>query len=276
METTKYATLWIALSLFAMISCTKENPAYNRENIKASWLFDTKDGSLIPEKEYLIYKFEEGGIVSLTGVRNIENENYKWGSEYLRYNVHCSNLKISGNLSGFNDISAAIRVDQEYEIIKQKDSSLTISPILYKIDSLDITPDYTLATMRKMPGIYASIDSLLGVWEINSIGAEAINTFRLEFLEKGKLNFYLKQSNGTWSLLEVEEDEDSYYNPYYNFVTITLYDNELLGRKDKWDVSIFDIVSLTPLSEKMVLSKDDQEYSFTLIKSQEEEEDETS
>lgn len=273
MKTNKLIRIGVIIVFSLLIlSCTKVNPAFNRENIVGSWVFDTKDGVVIPEKEYIIYTFEKGiGATRLywDGVINLGDGNNIWGQEQLLYEVKCSDLEIRGTISGFDNIVTAAFIQREYEIIEQKDSLLTIKPISFMSESSAVDPGYTQASMRKLSKSVALAGSIVGTWEVISIGSENINTFRLEFLEGEILYFYLKQPNGAWLLQDVIPE--NYYNTYPKIVVLTLNDNDLLGKADKWDVAFFNVVSLSTLSKEMILSKDGVEYTFTMVEASQEE-----
>ena len=52
------------------VSCSQESPAYNRENLKATWIVDTYDGNLLDERNYTVMTFTSSGTVVYEGVRD--------------------------------------------------------------------------------------------------------------------------------------------------------------------------------------------------------------
>ena len=54
------------------VSCNQESPAYNRENLKATWIVDTYDGNLLDERNYTVMTFTSSGTVVYEGVLTLD------------------------------------------------------------------------------------------------------------------------------------------------------------------------------------------------------------
>jgi hypothetical protein len=247
-------------------SCSDYNPAYNRENIKATWIAEIKDGVKIADcAQRKIYSFNKSGSVILSGKKNMGDGNYKWGESTLSYSVTCCVLDVSGTAAGIFDISDNIKLDMSFDIVKQKDSLLIITPTKYLINEQDIAPDYTNLQMRKIPSKYASVDSISGVWEVKSRNGVSYNAFRVEFSDKN-FAFYYKDSFGNWSSRAVGEEGADFFNLYYDFLAFTLYDNLVLGTSSKWSVSCFDIIKASPYEGVLDFSSENDSYHLELVK----------
>ena len=57
------------------VSCNRENPAYNRENLKATWLVHTLDGSPLDERSCTVMTFTSSSTVTWAGVLTLEDAN---------------------------------------------------------------------------------------------------------------------------------------------------------------------------------------------------------
>lgn len=230
-------------------SCNKTSPAFNRENIKATWLADTKDGLQIPLKQYQAYTFDDDYGVVIQGIKNMDEGNYKWGSSpSLYYYVYCCSLEMSGTLSGFFDLPVSVSVAFDFDITRQKDSLLIITPSQYYIDQTAVEPGYTDLQMTKLNKNYASADSIRGIWEVTSHDSSPYNEFRLQFDNTGELVYYYKDTEGEWAQRRILDDETDYYNKFSDFLAVTIYDNSTLGTSSKWNVACFSIDSLSSYS----------------------------
>jgi hypothetical protein len=259
----KYFSFFILiLQIIILPSCTRQNPAYNRENIKATWIVEKYDGEEIALSKRTTYTFDKDGGLIINGIKNSGEDNYKWGkSALLNYKVHCCNLEINGSLEGFFDISTSYKVSQNFEIVRQKDSSLTIKVISYKIDDNDVDPSFTESTLTKLPSTYSKAESLFGLWEYDG---SAYNPFRIELRSSNSLKFYIKSDDTlSWELVS----KDDYYNLYYKFIALTLFNNPVFGVTDKWRVATLKILSHT--NEQLILINDQNvELHFKLVTSE--------
>lgn len=227
-------------------SCNKVSPAFNRENIKAAWI--------APSQNY-IYLFNNDNGVTISGIQNLSDGNYKWKtSENLYYNVYCCSLEMSGTITGFFDIPTSMSIKFGYDIQKQKDSLLIIVPTQYDFNETPVDPGYTELRMDKLPNKYAAVDSIMGMWEVKTKDGASYDEFRLQFDNAGTMVYYFKNEAGEWTERRKIGTEDDYYNKYSDFLALTVYDNDVLGTAEKWNVHLFSIDSLSPAHKVLDIS----------------------
>lgn len=239
----------LLLGFFA-VSCNKTSPAFNRENIKATWMAYSKDGVTLSPEQYMIYSFDDENGLIISGVQNKGDGNYTWGeSPNIYYYVNCCTLDILGSLTGFFDISASFTASFKYNIKKQKDSLLIITPVEYLFDSTPVEPGYSELQMKKLRSNYSMADSLEGTWQVIKHNDTPYSDFRLKFDPSGSLSFLQPDSSGVWSSTDNGTAQNDRFDSYSELLVFTLYNNSILAVPEKWGVSCFIIDSLSPSSK---------------------------
>lgn len=248
--------------LLAAAACDKENPAYNRENIKGTWIVETADGNTLSEKDRFVMTFDEYGMVTYYGV-SATDTGYVWDNNRLYYEVYCCDLTISGQFSGLFGNLAPVKVESVYDFISHEDSSLVIGVRSYSVNDTPVDPDYSMLGMEKLPSTYAAVDSISGVWQFNTKNEAAFQDYRIQFQDDGSLVFYTRIGENEWS----KGTSGDYYALYDYFLPVTLYDNPVFGTASSWDVVCFIIESVSKTTNTMVLSSGEDKYSLSFISS---------
>lgn len=257
--------LFFTLLCFALSSCSNYNPAYNRENIKATWIAEVKDGdSIAPPEQRMVYTFDKSGSVFFKGKNNKGDGNYKWSESSIVYSVNCCVLDVAGSLTGFYDIDTKVDVKFSFDIVKQRDSLLIITPTAYSLNDVEVEPGYVNLQMRKIPSTYAAMDSIIGVWEVKSRNGATYNEFRLMF-SSSAFAFYTKDGEGQWVTRSVGEEGDDYCNLYYDFIAFTLYDNSIWGTASKWGVKCFSVKKASLYEKTLNIASEDALYHLELV-----------
>lgn len=88
----------LVCSAWTAVSCSGDNPAYPRENLKGTWLVHTWDGTLLDERSWNVLTFSSSGSVTWAGVITMEDANYQWGDNTLYYDVYCCDLSVCEDL----------------------------------------------------------------------------------------------------------------------------------------------------------------------------------
>ena len=258
----------VALAVCAVVgifsSCSAESPAYNRENLKATWIVDTYDGYLLDERDYTVMTFSSSGTVTYEGVLTLDSANYQWGNNVLRYDIYCCDFSISGTYSGLYGYLAEVDTYQEYSFILSQDSLMTLGVDAYTINGVEAVPEYTQMTMRKIPLTYAVADTMYGVWQFNTMNGEDFSNYRVQFQPEGVLTVSVRVGENSWEPMGNGED---YYNLYKDFLAMTLYDNHGFGTAGKWDVKCFLIDSISTSTGRMALRSGGDEYVLSYISS---------
>lgn len=246
------------------VSCNQESPAYNRENLKATWIVDTYDGNLLDERNYTVMTFTSSGTVVYEGVLTLDSANYQWGENTLRYDIYCCDFSISGVYSGLYGHLEDASTRQEYSFVLSEDSLMTLGVESYTINGFDVTPEYSEMTMRKIPLDYAVADTIYGVWQFNTRNGEEFMNYRVQFQPENVLSMSVRSGENSWDPVGNGED---YYRLYEDYLVMTLYDNWEFGTTGKWDVKCFLIDSISAASGRMTLSSGPDEYVLSYISS---------
>ena len=246
----------IVIAVCVITSCNRDNPAYNRENLKATWIVDTYDGNLLDERDYTVMTFTSSGTVRYEGVLTLDSANYQWGENTLRYTIYCCDFSINGLFSGLYGYLDQVSTRQEYSFIVSQDSLMTLGVESYSINGTEVTPEYTQMTMRKIPLDYAVADTLYGVWQFNTKNGQ--------FQPENVLSMSVRSGENSWDPVGNGED---YYRLYEDYLVMTLYDNWEFGTTGKWDVKCFLIDSISAVSGRMTLSSGPDEYVLSYISS---------
>ena len=252
------------ISLWAVSSCKAESPAYNRENIKATWIVDTYDGNMLDERNYTVMTFDNSGIVTYEGVLTLDSANYQWGSNDLRYEIYCCDFTITGAFSGLFGYLEEVYTEQKFDFILTEDSLMTLGVNTYSVDGTEIVPEFSQMTMRKLPRSYASADTLYGVWQFNTRNGTDFSNYRMQFQPDGVVTVSVRTGENSWEPMGAGED---YYNLYEDFIAMTLYDNYEFGTSGKWDVKCFLIDSISSVTGRMALQSGGDNYSLSFISS---------
>ena len=201
----------IVIAVCVITSCNRDNPAYNRENLKATWIVDTYDGNLLDERDYTVMTFTSSGTVRYEGVLTLDSANYQWGENTLRYTIYCCDFSINGLFSGLYGYLDQVSTRQEYSFIVSQDSLMTLGVESYSINGTEVTPEYTQMTMRKIPLDYAVADTLYGVWQFNTKNGGEFMNYRVQFQPENVLSMSVRSGENSWDPVGNGED---YYRLY--------------------------------------------------------------
>lgn len=250
--------------LLLLPSCSGESPAYNRENIKATWIADTYDGVLQDERNCTVITFQSSGTVVYEGVLSLGNSEYQWGTNNLRYDTYCCDLSISGTYEGLYGYTSPMDTYQEYTFAHSQDSLMTLALESMSLGGVEVTPEYSTVTMRKIPKTYAAADSLYGVWQFNTMNGGGFSDCRIQFGTEGALTMLRRTGENEWEPMGASED---YYRLYSDFLALTVYDNDIFGTSGKWDVRCFLIDSVSVVNGYMSLRSSGDIYGLSFISS---------
>lgn len=246
-------------------SCSSESPAYNRENIKATWIVDTYDGQPLDERNYTVMTFTSSSTVSYAGVLTRGDGNYQWGENTLTYSIYCCDLSISGTYSGLFGFYPEMETAQEYYFVESADSSMTLGLESWTLGGAAAEPEFSQMTMRKISSDYASADStLLGVWQFSSRNGEPFQDYRLHFQSDGVLTMSVRAGENAWTAMG---DSTDYYRIYEDFLTLTLYNNDVFGTPSKWNVKCFRIDSLSSETATMAVQSSGETFTLSHLSS---------
>lgn len=252
-----------ATILCLFYSCSKENPAYKRENLKGTWLMYAVDGNTLDERDYTVMTFSSSGTVLYEGVLTLDSANYKWGDNTLRYDIYCCDFSISGQYSGLFGFLDEVSVYQKLSFALMEDSLMILNVDSCLIDGVQTQPEYTGMTMRKLPMTYAVADTIYGIWQFNTRNGGDFSNYRVQFQPEGLLVMSVRTGENSWDQMGSED----YYRLYDNFLSMTLYDNDMFGTPGKWDVKNFLIDSVSAASGRMYLRSGGDEYMLSYISS---------
>lgn len=252
----------IVCALAFSVSCSKENPAYNRENIKATWLVDTRDGNRLDERDWTVMTFDNSNTVTWEGVLSLEDIGCQWGSNTLIYDIYCCDFSIYGTFSGLFGFVDQVVTTQEYDFVHSEDSLMILGLKKLFIDSQEVTPEFSQMTMRKLPSTYADVDTIAGIWQFNTLDGADFSGYRVQFNDDGTLTVSLRTGENTWQPMGGGED---YFRLYDDFLAMTLYDNAAFGTPSKWDVKCFQIDSISDLTGTMAMHSSGQSYTLSFI-----------
>lgn len=256
-------TLYIfAVILFSLlfVSCNKDKPAYNRENIKATWLVHSIDGNELSVRDCYFMTFDNASRVTYYGISTTDT-GYVWDSNRLRYEVYCCDLTIEGEFSGLFGYMTPISVSAGYDFISHEDSAMVLGVRKYAVNGSEVTPEHSRFSMKKLPQKYAATDSVSGIWQFNTKNGEEFVNYRVRFGNNGGFMFYTKIGENEWS----EGNGTDTYSLYDKFMAVTLYDNSVFGTSSKWDVACFIIETASKTTNRMVLRYGEDSYVLSFI-----------
>lgn len=220
--------------LGGVCSCERDNPAYNRENIKAFWLLKTTDGSDLSLSQLSFYKFDANGKV-LYGAPFITDEGALWKEVTLDYIVDCCTLTIrSDEVKEMYKISSTFSLSENWDIKDQKDSTLSIELIDRIIDGVPVDINPKRIYMEKVDESSTFATKIEGVWEVIQKDGSALNDFRIEFQKDNSLIFYSKE-NDLWV---AKEDNRGLYYIYNEYLCLNQFNNTYFGEEDRYSLNI--------------------------------------
>ena len=246
------------------VSCNRENPAYNRENLKATWLVHTLDGSPLDERSCTVMTFTSSSTVTWAGVLTLEDANYQWGENTLLYDVYCCDLSVTGTFDGLFGYLAPMETAQEYSFVHHEDSLMTLGVERWMTGGEEVTPEFSQMTMRKLPASYSATDTIAGVWQFITRGGEDFSSYRIQFASDGGLTLSSRSGENDWTPMGAGED---YFRIYDDFLALTLYDNPVFGTPAKWDVKCFRIDSISDSTATMSLRSAGESFTLSYISS---------
>lgn len=246
------------------VSCNRENPAYNRENLKATWLVHTLDGSPLDERSCTVMTFTSSSTVTWAGVLTLEDANYQWGENTLLYDVYCCDLSVTGTFDGLFGYLAPMETAQEYSFVHHEDSLMTLGVERWMTGGEEVTPEFSQMTMRKLPASYSATDTIAGVWQFITRGGENFSSYRIQFASDGGLTLSSRSGENDWTPMGAGED---YFRIYDDFLALTLYDNPVFGTPAKWDVKCFRIDSISDSTATMSLRSAGESFTLSYISS---------
>lgn len=246
------------------VSCNRENPAYNRENIKATWLVHSLDGNMLDERSRTVMTFTSSGTLTWAGILTLEDANYQWGENTLLYEVYCCDLDVLGSFNGLFGHLTRIETEQNYSFIHNEDSLMTLGLERWTLGGEETVPEFSQMTMRKLPSTYASTDTIAGVWQFLTRGGEDFSSYRMQFAADGSLTMSSRSGENSWTPMGTGED---YYRLYDNFLALTIYDNPVFGTPSKWDVKCFEIESISDSTATMSMHSSGESFTLSYISS---------
>ncbi len=255
-----FSTPFFLLLVILIVSCSKVNPAYNRENIKATWISQSYDGNEYADDKKFVYTFDENGGLKMETILNIGNGDYKWGSNSVIYDVYCCGLNLSGDVTGMFDIVSQVNINQQYDITNSSDSLITLKKVIYQINKNDVATDFNLLTMRKLSKKFAAPDSILGMWKFQTKDLETFDKYAIEFKTNSLFNFYEIKDDGS---LQLYSDADN-YKLYGGFLFINLFNNLPFGKENHWSVLCIKELLSSPFNGTMTFTCNG--HNYTLIK----------
>lgn len=246
--------LWFMIFI-NLYSCNRVEPYYNRENIKGAWIAFAEDDKDFNINDRRIYVFSNNINLSICGVTDAGNGNYKWTTfKDKYYYIYSDELDVRiDKIYGMLGLKDTVNITQKFTFPIHEDSYVELKSQHYTIDNVLADPGYNRLKMNKLPPIYSKPDSLVGKWEFES---EALKDLIVEFQAENKLKFYAKE-DGEWRLITKDEDR---YDLYSEFIAFTIFDNKYLGQEGKWAVKCFDAMSASPYYGKLSMSHEGVEY----------------
>jgi len=254
----------MAVVVVSMISCDRVKPAYNRENLKATWVADKYDGVVVDPYRWTVQNFSDKGALTIFGVRDVGDGNRTWGSCSMSYEAYCCDVSYVGIIQGFMGIPISAELSREYAFASSQDSLVTLDLISEKVNGEDVYSDHNRLTMRKLVKTYASTDSLVGIWQTSTRDAEKFESWRLMFESGNVFSLSVQTPGGSW--MQIGDGTDQ-YAVYTDFITLTIKDNPYLGTEGYTDVAIFTNVTARPKASFMLFNFEGHTYTFTYVSS---------
>lgn len=258
-----YLPIALAAVLISALSCDNDNPAYNRENMRGTWIVDTYDGMQLAYDDYTVQNYNGSGTLSVYGILSVADSGRQWGMNSLYYDIYCCGMTVDGSYSGLFGHTSEVSTSQEYEFSATADSSVTLLNTLYLINDAEFSPGFSTVTMRKLPYTYSSADSISGIWQFSSRNGQPFSDYRFQFLPDGQLVFFSREGENNW----IRGNDRDYYSLYHDFMAVTLYDNDVFGTDGMWDVACFRIDGISPSAGSMTIGTYTDTYVLTYVSS---------
>ncbi|MBQ0005820.1 MAG: hypothetical protein KBS57_00220, partial [Alistipes sp.] len=202
-------SFFILAVLAVSFSCNSTKPSYNRENLKATWVADTFDGTLADPLRWTVQKFDDNGGLTVNGVCDIGDGNRSWGTCSLKYQAYCCDLSYYGSVKGFFGIPVSAEISRKYAFASSLDSLVALDITEEKINGETVFSDHNRLTMRKLRAKYAVNDSLVGIWQTASRDEEKFETWRMMFENSGRFTFSVQKPSGEW--VQIGQGDDKYF-----------------------------------------------------------------
>ena len=258
----KYICLSAVICLLSAVSCSKVNPAYNRENIKGMWIVNTIDGSVLSDRDCFFMQFDESGSLVYSGIA-VTDTGHVWSSNRLSYEVYCCDLTVKGQFSGLFGNYEPLAVEYVYDFVSHEDSSLVLGVRSFSVNGKEAQSEFTTLGMEKLHSSYAAVDSISGIWQFNTKNEEAFQDYRLQFKDDGALVFYTRTGENDWTKGNAT---DRYYK-YSDFLAMVLYDNSVFGMPDVWETACFRIETASRKTNRLILIAGEDRYVLSFISS---------
>ena len=62
--------------LVFVVSCNEQDPAYNRANIKGTWVVDNYDGNKLTQNNKVVYIFKKENVLDIEGIADLGEGNF--------------------------------------------------------------------------------------------------------------------------------------------------------------------------------------------------------
>lgn len=258
----KHIFLSAVLSLLVVVSCSKVNPAFNRENVKGVWMVNTRDGYVLSDRDCFFMQFDETGTVTYSGIA-VTDTGHVWSSNRLFYEVYCCDLTVKGQFSGLFGNQEPLSVEYVYDFISHDDSSLVIGLRSFSVNGKETEPEYSSLGMEKLNSSYAAIDSISGIWQFNMKNGEVFQDYRLQFRDDGFLTFYTRTGENEW---KKGNPTDRYFK-FDDYLAMVLYDNSLFGVTSRWETACFRIETASRKTNRLILVAGEDKYTLSFISS---------
>lgn len=259
----KYAA-GVIVSLLMISSCSKTKPSYNRENLKGDWVVRVYDGSVVNPDRWKLYSFGEKGSLKVTGIRNLGDGDFEWGSSDLLYEAYCCDVSYGGDIRGFLGISVSAYLERDYNFIESRDTMVTMELVSERLNGEDVYSDFNRVTMTRLSSEYSSTDSLQGIWQTSTRNGEKFEEWRMVFYSDGSFVMMTQSGSGRWTPVS---EEDGSYLVYDDFAAVTVFDNGYIGTSGHQDVAMFTDIFAAPSLSRMSMIIDEEDYEFTFVAS---------
>jgi len=256
MKKTLYVVSVILICFSLLLTgCENDNPAYNRENIKGTWIvYALGDRVLTPDEYYICDFSTDASTLNISAVKDMGDGSLSWGTSSVTYNVYCCSFSFETS----------------------EDSLLVIKPETYQFDNTDVEPTFTSVKLKKLYRLYSASDSLSGTWELTSKDGVDDSSFRLIFDSEGGIQYMIQDGEtDTWT---EDVSKAATYSAYQSFIAISSDSNSELGSDlvstvkcwDLWISNSGDTDSDgNSITQSMKWTSGDSSYSFVKVTEEE-------
>ncbi|MFA6676796.1 MAG: hypothetical protein WCS34_04310 [Bacteroidales bacterium] len=279
MKKTLYVVSVILICFSLLLTgCENDNPAYNRENIKGTWIvYALGDRVLTPDEYYICDFSTDASTLNISAVKDMGDGSLSWGTSSVTYNVYCCSLKIYGEIDSIGPLGATqYDINTEFSFETSEDSLLVIKPETYQFDNTDVEPTFTSVKLKKLYRLYSASDSLSGTWELTSKDGVDDSSFRLIFDSEGGIQYMIQDGEtDTWT---EDVSKAATYSAYQSFIAISSDSNSELGSDlvstvkcwDLWISNSGDTDSDgNSITQSMKWTSGDSSYSFVKVTEEE-------